>query len=290
MFRLIAATIIALLITADAAGSADGSVPSTPGTGFETVSKAPLIGVIVWTEGEVSTPAGQWPRCTWRRLRADESIIAPVATEGEIDPLSLFIYRDRADGRREHLYIQNCDHADGEATFSFVFIPEVTPTDVVELARAELFEMAPDPVGGLSPDIGVNHLVGLATWVWLDDAPAPVTATATVPGLSATAVATATTLLVTPGDGSETTECAIDAPAYVAGADAADGCTHVFERISAHSASGTWDLQIDVEWEVTWTNTLGDAGVATPIVTSSVYPLDVIELQARIIDPNTVGD
>ena len=269
------------------AGAGDGIGDEPVDTGTEVTVGGAQIGVIVWNGEDVQSAPGVWPKCTWSRVKLGD--VAPDGWTLTLDELNGYLYRTTADGDREYLYREQCDFADGSSTDVYAFIGDAAPVDVTELARAELFELTPDPAGSLSPGADVNHLVGLATWVWLEEQPEPVEATAEVPGLSATAVATPATLIVLSGDGAPPTECAIDTPAYSPGSDPATGCTHVFERISKHSPTGTWDLQIDLEWDVTWTNSLGESGTAPPIVTSVVFPLEVIELQARIIDPSAVG-
>ena len=258
-------------------------------SGTEVLVGGAQIGVIVWTDGTVYSAPGQWPKCNWTRVRLADVAPLGLTYDLTLDQLNGYLYRELDDGTREYLYLEHCKFADGSTTNGYAFIGDATPVDVTELARAELFELAPDPTGAVSPGADVNHLVGLPTWIWLDEVPEPVEATAEVPGLSATAVATPDTLIIITGDGAPPTECALDTPAYSPGADPDTGCTHVFERISEHSPTGTWDLQIELEWEFTWTNSLGDAGTAEPIVTTIVLPLDVIELQARIVDPSAVG-
>ena len=237
--------------------------------------------MLVWSEGGVVSLPGVWPRCSWERLRASSGIAGVELPFGSYVSDG-FLRVDLAGGRVGYVYVQECLFADGSESVDWVVIEEAEPVDVVDAARAELVELVPDPVVGMSPRVDINHLVGLPTWVWLDEVPQPVTATAAIPGLSSTATATAVGLWFTPGDGGDRVECPLDAPVYSEDAGA-EPCAHTFEWVSAHSSTGRWPALVEVEWEVTWTNSLGDSGTADPIVTSVLFELEVIELQARVI-------
>ena len=250
-------------------------------TGSDVWSSGAQVGVLVWSEGGVVSLPGVWPRCSWERLRASSGIAGVELPFGSYVSDG-FLRVDLGGGRVGYVYVQECLFADGSESVDWVVIEEAEPVDVVDAARAELVELVPDPVVGMSPRVDVNHLVGLPTWVWLDEVPQSVTATAAIPGLSSTATATAVGLWFTPGDGGDRVECPLDAPVY--SEDAGESpCAHTFEWVSAHSATGRWPALVEVEWEVTWTNTLGDSGTADPIVTSVLFELEVIELQARVI-------
>ncbi len=283
MRPVIAAAVIVTALVANGGFSAaletdDGGLSTT---GSEVWSEGAQVGVLVWSEGGVVSLPGVWPRCSWERLRASSGIAGVELPFGSYVSDG-FLRVDLAGGRVGYVYVQECLFADGSESVDWVVIEEAEPVDVVDAARAELVELVPDPVVGMSPGVDINHLVGLATWVWLDEAPQSVTATVAIPGLSTTATATAVSLWFTPGDGGDRVECPLDAPVYSQD-ESAEPCAHTFERVSAHSSSGRWPALVEVEWEVTWTNTLGDSGTADPIVTSSLFELEVIELQARVI-------
>ncbi len=267
------------------AGVGDGATEDDPvvEVGDDVRTLDAQIEVIVWSEGGVVSLPGVFPRCSWQRVRAGDLLLPNVDIPDLDVEKSFRVVREG--GRVEYLYLQRCLFADGSQSADYVLIEEGNPADTVAAARVKLIELAPEPVGALSPTLGVNHLVGLASWVWLDEQPQPVVASAEIPGLTTTATATASALTVSPGDGTEPFDCDLDSPAYSPDLGRDDGCVHMFELVSERSASGTWDMTIDLVWDVTWVNSLGESGTADPIITTVVYPLTVIELQARIIAP-----
>ena len=291
MFRIALLGAVAILLLADPAGAGREAGPTTTeGSGSEVVSESEYFGVVVWTGDDIATPAGQWPRCTLRRPRSSPALAGQLPRDAIVEHGTQWIYINNPDNTRSYLHAQTCTHANGTTDTDYVFIPEATPDDVITTARDQLIDQAPDPEPTLSPHADVNHLVGLPTWVWLDPTPQPITATATLPGLSATATATPTNITFTPGDRTEPITCPINTPAYTPQADHRHGCTHTYQWISDHSPTGRWHITIDLEWDITWTNTLGDSGTTTPITTTYTQPLDVIELQPRIINPHTIDD
>jgi len=269
------------------AGVGDGAVDDPDvEVGDDVRTLDAQVEVIVWSDGGVVSLPGVFPRCSWQRVRIGDVLLPNVdIADIEVAGDEKFLRVVYDDGRVEYLYLQRCLFADGSQSADYVLIEEANTADTVTAARLKLIELAPDPVGALSPTLGVNHLVGLVSWVWLDVPPQPVVASAQIPGLTTTATATATALTVTPGDGTEPFDCDLDSPPYSPDLVRDDGCTHMFVLVSERSASGTWDMTIDLLWDVSWINSLGESGVADPIITTVVYPLTVIELQARIITP-----
>jgi len=124
--------------------------------------------------------------------------------------------------------------------------------------------------------------VGLATFVRLDGTSLePIVAEASIPGLTATPAR----IWLNPGDGSDRLECDIDAVPYTPDADPDSACNHTYQRVSSISDTGTWDFTVSLEWDVTWTDSLGGSGTAEPLQTESVYPLSVWQAQPRTVNP-----
>jgi len=210
---------------------------------------------------------------------SDPTFPLPAETTGE------FIRQIRTDDRNFYLYLQTCPGPDGVAELADIWIEETPATDVVESARQELIEIAPNPEAGFSPDASLRQLVGLATFVWLDETSLePIVAEASIPGLTATATGTPARLLLDPGDGSAPLTCELDVTPYVSGDDPESSCTHTYQRVSSISDTGTWDFTVTVEWDVTWVDSLGGSGTAEPLLTESVYPLTVVQAQPRTVN------
>ena len=274
---VVALTISALCLTpmADASagtGLGDNEPPVTTNDDTDTV-------LVIIAGGDVITVPGSsgQPTCTYRKLRVGEITMGPDLTPDEANE---FIVSSA--NPNTFLYLVTCAWPNGELTYDYTWITETSPADEVARARAELAEILPPPSPQMSPATDVNHLVGLQTWVWLDPAGlAPVTVTVEIPGLATTATANPVGIRLNPGDGTNPIDCDGLGRPYTEGADPSQACTHTYQYISEHSATGTWDFTTTVVWEVTWTNSNGDAGTADPIDTETITPLQVVELQAR---------
>ena len=242
------------------------------------------VEVIVENEGgEVTIELGDGTVCVYRKVTVGEfEDLLDTSFPLSAEEAGEFIRQIRDDGKNFFLYLQICPGPAGDPVIDYLWIEETPATDVVELAREELIKIAPDPEAVFSPDASLRQLVGLATFVWLDETSLePIVAEASIPGLTATATATPSRIILDPGDGSEPLECNPDAAPYTSGADSESGCTHTFQRVSSISDSGTWDFTVTLHWDVTWVNSLGGSGTAEPLVTESIYPLTVVQAQPR---------
>jgi hypothetical protein len=277
---LVACLCLALLSGPALAGDEDVGVDNPP---VVTDDIADRIDVIVHRDG-IIVVAGESGRanCTYRKVRSGDLLPAGVGVDIGIGVGGEFVMELRDDGITAHLYEQIC-RLGAQVQLDYFFIEERTPQDNVFAVREELSKLVPPPAPSFSPGVDVNHLVGLATWVWVSEPEmAPVTAEVTIPGLTTTAIGRPTGLYLDPGDGSTPLECSLLTIQYSADINPTDEhCTHTYRRISAHSPTGRWDFNASVIWEVTWSDTDGNNGVADPIETEATFPLEVIELQAR---------
>jgi hypothetical protein len=149
----------------------------------------------------------------------------------------------------------------------------------LQLARQQVDP--PSPSIRLSP--AVDQLVGVPTWLWLDDAWAPVTATASVGAVSATVTATPRSVAWDTGDGTTVT-CHGPGRAFSPGRDdAATDCRHTYTRRStAAGPTATFHLTAAVTYDVAWSATTGDGGDLGTITRSAGADVRVLESQARI--------
>jgi len=277
--RVVAGALLALAVwTASPAGAIVGEDDDAP---VET--SGDTITVIAANDGEeLEINVGGTP-CIYRKLTVGQVAAIPGGNYYvPPDQAAGFVEREEADGSISFLYVYSCHAVDELPDWTFVWITETTPGDLIGGARQELIEVAPAPVAGFSPGAAVNQLVGLATFVWLDGPTLdPIVVTAEVPGLTVTATATADRLVLDAGDGSEPVGCSLDSVPFTPDIDPATACGHVYERVSSISGEGTWPFRVAIEWVVTWVDSQGGAGTAEPIETETIYPLTVIELQPR---------
>ena len=274
--------VLAVLLVGSPAVAGEGSDPPPGGETIVTGAGDSLEVIVENDGGEIEVVVGG-RQCTYHKIRGAE-VLPNSGTVISLSPEQLdeFIRQIRDDDRNFFLYAQVCDNGEGTAPVEYIWLEALTPISVSESARQELIRIAPSPIAGFSPDATLRQLVGLATFVWIDEVTlAPITAEASIPGLTATATATPARLVLDPGDGTGPLECELDITPYTEGADPESSCTHTFQCVSSRSPTGTWDFTVSLEWDVTWVNTLGDAGVADPLRTQSIYPLVVIEAQAR---------
>lgn len=152
------------------------------------------------------------------------------------------------------------------------------PIDVADDARDAL-ELPRTGIAA-SPALDQLVLVQVPVWLWIEeDTWSPESAQAEVPGGSVSVTATPTTARWSMGDGATVT-CDGPGVPYVAGhhdpAAVSPECGHTYTRASMGEPDGTYDLGVEVVWEVSWESTDG-GGELDPLVTSATAEVDVVE-------------
>ncbi|MEY2463167.1 MAG: hypothetical protein QOH64_1305 [Acidimicrobiaceae bacterium] len=179
-------------------------------------------------------------------------------------------------------YIVVCTNDAGETVYAAIitYQPGISLVDAITLARQayrELPLLYPDP--HTSPPFNTPQLVGMRTWLWIDEAQwHDQSATAAVLGLSATATAHPTKVIWDLGDGTTVT-CLGPGIAYDTARPPAEqhtDCSHVYQR------SGAYDVTATIVWEVTWTASNGAGGSLAPLQRGTGFPVPVEQRQAVI--------
>ncbi|MFC4866306.1 hypothetical protein [Streptomonospora arabica] len=173
---------------------------------------------------------------------------------------------------------QECETTLTEADLGDEAVVAEAPIDVADDARDAL--ELPQPGIAASPALGQPVLVQVPVWLWIDEETwSPESAQAEVPGGSVSVTATPTSARWSMGDGTTVT-CEGPGVPYVAGrhdpAAASPECGHTYTRASMGEPDGTYDLGVEVTWEVTWESTDG-GGELDPLVTSAAAEVDVVE-------------
>ncbi len=152
--------------------------------------------------------------------------------------------------------------------------------DSATLARrafAELPLVYPRP--RTAPPVTVMQLVGVPTWLWVDQGDwQTMSATASIVGLSATVTAQPTKVVWTMGDGSTVT-CEGPGTAYdpsVPDSAQSTDCSHTYQHDGAYTVLAT------IVWTVSWTATNGQGGTLPNVQRSTQFSLDVEQRQAVI--------
>lgn len=149
---------------------------------------------------------------------------------------------------------------------------------LAEQALADL--ILPEPAVAASPPLTSPHLVGLATWLWIEDW-APVSATASLGGTAATVTADPTAVNWDMGDG---TVHVCPGPGTAYGTTDRTDCAHVWRDRSTATAAGTFPVTATVDWHVTWTATNGATGDLGTLTSATTAAVTVVEAQAVIND------
>lgn len=165
----------------------------------------------------------------------------------------------------------------------FQYTPGEAPIDarLLALEAVDTLTIAfPSP--STSPPADFQQLVGLRTWMWIDEVGfEPISATASIPGLSVTATASPTQVVWDMGDGSEAVVCDSPGTPYdtaLADDQQSTDCSHLFQVAGDYTAHAT------VTWTTEWSATNGAGGTLPGIERSTTFGLDVIERQAVIIE------
>ena len=154
--------------------------------------------------------------------------------------------------------------------------PPISPYRLA-LAASSTLDM-PFPGPRTNPDRGVDQLVGIDTWMWIDPAAwQPLSTTVSIPGLSATVTATPVSATWDMGDGQEPVVCNgpgtpydVDRPEAGQSTD----CSHLYQVRGAYTATVT------ILYEVSWSASNGEGGTLEPAPRSTQFPMSVAERQA----------
>jgi hypothetical protein len=174
-----------------------------------------------------------------------------------------------------------------------------TPADSAVMARELALQAAdelvvPYPVPGLSPRIGVDQIVGLPTWLWVEPGSwQELSATAAIPGLSATVVARPVRTRWDMGDGSDQIVC--DGPGVVFDFSRDErlqhtDCSHVYQWGSADEPGGNYTITGYIDWALTWTATNGDGGTLADASRGTSLDVHAAEIEAVICYGNVDCD
>jgi hypothetical protein len=161
-------------------------------------------------------------------------------------------------------------------------VDPVVPVPAV-LAQQAVSQLAiPKLSISASPSTAADQLVGLPTWLWLDEGDwHPITATAAVPGESVTATATPISVTWSLGDGT-TIVCQGPGTPYTA-ADAPNApsptCGHTYATSSAGQPNNAFVVTATVSWTVAWAGG-GQTGTVPTLNNAATTALRVADVEA----------
>jgi hypothetical protein len=177
-------------------------------------------------------------------------------------------------------------------------------TGNVVYSRLVVFDPA-DPLGGIAageraaelaleqiplpvPEIGLNppgsQLVGVPTWLWVNNPWGQLSASASIGAVTSTVTAVPTRVSWDVGDG---TRVVCDGPGTVydpsrPAAGQVSGCTHTYTWPSTSEPFGVYAVTATITYATSWEATTGEAGDLGVLERSSSVPVRVVEVQAVI--------
>ena len=260
---LVGATAFATLLGTGAAGADTGGA----GGAYIDDTRTPVAEVRT-PDRSTPTGGGGAPVCTYTPLPEDARVYEPNGSE-VVQP---------APGR---WYTVTCDGGPPPGGTGYVFVSNVDPAVLAEQARRAL-PLSP-PVVGTSPSSDADQLVGVPTWLWVDDGWMPVTATASLPGVSVTVTATPESVVWEMGNGDRVV-CRGRGTAYDPDrpdAGQSTDCAYTYRRSSASQPGQRYPVTATTTWRVSWTASgVAGGGSLGAVSRSTTFGLRVAEAHA----------
>lgn len=252
---------------------------SSASVGGTITDGAPEAVVIVGSTGVIASWwSGSGPRwtCGYYLIEAPFVNSSPESRSPfGVDPVPGMVYELNCEDRPGHLVLSR-----------FVVYEPADPfggVAVVERAVAEArrrIDLAP-PIPRANP--AQLQLVGLATWLWVENPWFEQTATAAIGDVTATVHAVPVGVDWDTGDGSHQL-CDRGDPYDLRRPPRAQtsGCTHVFQRSSASEPDGVRRLVATQRWVAWWSSSTGEGGSLGILSRSAELRLRVMEMQALV--------
>lgn len=277
---------------------------SAVGASLEQAAPPPSNSLDQWAGGEVkddslhatarrstggAQPVGSSPGSSGGAQRPVDCLVADAPGDsttatpglaGLVEPAASLVAGER--------YYQECWYTDtGDIFYAgfFVYEPGVSGPNAYALAQVA-YGRAPlvPPEPRMAPGVDQPHLVGLATWLWVDPSYwEPISARAEVTGLSVEAVAVPSRLVWDMGDGHSVT-CHGPGTPWRPGASepGSSDCSHTFQYVSARQPDGRYHGSVTIEWDVSWRASNGESGSLGVARRSTPFALTVGERQAVV--------
>jgi hypothetical protein len=146
--------------------------------------------------------------------------------------------------------------------------------------------IVPYPTLGLSPRVGVDQIVGLPTWMWVEPGSwTEMTATAGIPGLSATVTASPVRTRWDMGDDSDQVVCNGPGVVFDFSRDERQqhtDCSYIYQWDSNDEPGGMYTITGYIDWELNWAATNGDGGTLADVTRGTSLDVHAAELEAVI--------
>ena len=257
-------------VSAPGARADDASGAGGTATGYVDADGNPTAEASV-SVTSVPPPSGGAPtNCTWELLNGDDTTVAMYDANG-----------NRIYSPTGRWYQKICDGASVEVNGSFA-VPESAPVDPADLAQQARQSVAiPVPPLATSPPADRKLYTRVPTWLWVDaDWWRGYSATADAGGVSSTVLARPVRAVWTMGDGGQAV-CEGPGTEWRPGmAEEQSTCSYVYKNSSAGQRGDTFEMTVEVEFEVSWTSSIGPGGSLARITRSASQAVQVGEIQA----------
>lgn len=210
--------------------------------------------------------------CEWRVIINDDTEVGVFNAEG-----------DRLFSETGRWFAEVCD---GDALFPLIGALPLTPEGgLVDPGALALEARDTVPIGHpaihTSPDGDRRLYTQVPTWLWVDDSWwQPYSVTVTAGNVETTVTAHPVRAVWDTGDG-EVTTCDGPGVAWHRGmSDDATYCKHTYRHSSSMSPTGTYRLQVTIEFDVSWTSNVGVGGTLAGVSRTASRDVAVGEIQA----------
>jgi hypothetical protein len=168
--------------------------------------------------------------------------------------------------------------------------PTIAPEDLAAAARARLSRLLPAPDLETSPPIGTPAIIGVPTFVAVENWTGSVSESECAAGLCVTVTA-APVLTFTPGEPeAPIKECTGRGTRHRAGADPHDeatragACAHAFDhRTAVAERPQRWPGSVAVTWSISWSASSGESASMPSVTRTTSLPRAVEEVQAPVV-------
>ena len=183
------------------------------------------------------------------------------------------------ESRTYRLYLKACPGLPDE----YVYIPDVTPREVIDQAALALRKKLPTPTLALSPSATAGGIVNLGMWLAVQDA-GDVSVTAQLGPMWATVRARQRDLTWDMGNGDVVSCAGVGTPIVDVSTPDAGPCGYIYRRSSAGLPGSVYTVTSTSVWAVSYTSSAG-AGVLGDVPVSNSFGYRVRELQTIGVSP-----
>ena len=183
------------------------------------------------------------------------------------------------ESRTYRLYLKACPGLPDE----YVYIPDVTPREVIDQAALALRKKLPTPALAMSPSATAGGIVNLGMWLAVQNA-GEISVTAQLGPIWATVRARQRDLTWDMGNGDVVSCTGVGTPIVDASTPDAGPCGYIYRRSSAGLPGSVYTVTSTSVWAVSYTSSAG-AGVLGDVPVTNSFGYRVRELQTIGVSP-----